>query len=96
MRLWRRRRGFVQSEAAVAAELGSDLQTDMDAIGHDEQKAFDELGADPDEVSGLAEAPLPADQRFGNAIDADLQAEERDEDRMLDAFRDKDDGVSGD
>jgi len=92
MGFWRRRRNFIgQGEAQVDADLGADLRSDTDALDHDEQAVFTELGANPEDVSGLVGPPIGRDQNVANSVVADMDAINRDKDRMVDEFRDQGD-----
>ncbi len=90
MGLFRRRRWRVpgQGEAAVDAALGADMRSDADALDHDEQDVFTELGANPDDVSGLVGPPIARDENVANSVVADMEAIDRDQDRMVDEFHD--------
>jgi hypothetical protein len=93
MGFWRRRRTFPgQGEARIDAELAADMRSDTDAVDHDEQDVFTQLGADPEDVSGLVGPPIGRDQNVANSVVADMDAIDRDEDRMVDELRDRGDG----
>jgi hypothetical protein len=95
MRLFRRWTVPGQASTEMDSTIGSDMQSDWDALDHSEEQALDDLGADPADSSGLQRDPLARDGEFGNPVVGDMKAEEQGIDRTGDALQDKGGEASG-